>query len=529
MKTTSIDLAPLGVLPILMALLTPLSAITIDGDLSDWEAPGGSQGIAVEDPADLPDTSGDIRRIAASVSDGKIHLELTVEGTACPSVDETPEGKTNRYYYHWLVDTDNNPATGFSNSEYEGNPTEIATPVGADLVIQVGWRDGAPDGIYAYDPLTEADVVRDYDWSKEGNTISASIPLEDLGLSPGQTIALSAFQEGASDGWLVDWVESATLVLEDSGAPAAGKTVDDPADLPDTSGDIRQVGLSLSGESVVLTMTVEGTITPAVDQTPEGKTNRYYYHWILDTDNNPATGFSNSEYEGTPTELESPIGADIVVQVGWRDGAPDGVYAYNPLTEVELVRDYDWEADGASMTATIPLADLGLSLGQTIAFSAFQEGASDGWLVDWVESEVITLEESGGSAANIVRVDDAAEDLDDSSGDLTAIQLTVDSEYLYLGMVVRGIITPASDQTPEGKTNRYYYHWILDTDNNPATGFSNSEYEGTPTGVNTPVGADVVIQVGWRDGAPDGVYAYNPLTEVELARDYPRSVNGKLK
>ena len=507
------------------ALFPSALAITIDGNLDDWDESGTQSAPAVvEDGADHPDISGDIRRIAASVADGNLLLELDVEGIACPAPDETPEGKTNRYYYHWLFDTDNNPATGFSNSEYEGNATNLENPIGADLVIQVGWRNGAPDGIYAYDPLTEQDVVRDYTWSKEGHTISASIPLDDLGLSPGQTVALSAFQEGASDGWLVDWVESTTLVLDEASG-SQEVAVDDPADHPDISGDLRGIALSVSGESLVLNMAVEGVFSPSPEETPEGKTNRYYYHWILDTDNNPATGFSNSEYEGNPTNLGNPIGADIVVQIGWRNGVPDGVYAYNPLNEVELVRDYPWEADGSSVQAMIPLDDLGLSLGQTIAFSAFQEGASDGWLVDWMESGVITLEEAAGGA-NIVDVEDPGEDLDDSSGDLTSIHMTVDEEYVYFGMTVRGTVTPAPDETPEGKTNRYYYHWILDTDNNPATGFSNSEYEGNATGLEMAIGADLVVQVGWRNGAPDGVYAYNPLTEVELIRDYEWKAEG---
>ena len=120
--------------------------------------------------------------------------------------------------------------------------------------------------------------------------------------------------------------------------------------------------------------------------------NRYYYHWLFDTDNDIATGFKNDAYEGNPTGLAKPIGADLVVQFGWRDGKPNGVYAYDPVDDdVHLVDNYAFATNGDSIEAMIPLADLGLTLGQTVAYSAFQEGASDGWAVDFVESTVVTL------------------------------------------------------------------------------------------------------------------------------------------
>ena len=99
-------------------------------------------------------------------------------GTAAPTVDQTPDGMKNRYYYHWLVDTDNNPATGRTNSEYEGNATNLETPIGADLVIQFGWRDGAPNGVYVYDPADdETAIVTDYPFVASGNTITGVLSL----------------------------------------------------------------------------------------------------------------------------------------------------------------------------------------------------------------------------------------------------------------------------------------------------------------------------------------------------------------
>jgi len=86
------------------------------------------QVAGVDDPSDMADSSGDIKGIEAWVEDGNLNLTMTVYGVFAPSVEETPAGMSNRYYYHWILDTDNDPATGFSNSEYEDNPTNLEPP-----------------------------------------------------------------------------------------------------------------------------------------------------------------------------------------------------------------------------------------------------------------------------------------------------------------------------------------------------------------------------------------------------------------
>jgi concanavalin A-like lectin/glucanase superfamily protein len=171
------------------------------------------QVVGVDDASDMADSSGDIKRIEAWVDDGNLNLTMTVYGVFAPSVEDTPAGMTNRYYCHWLLDMDNNPDTGFSNSEYEGDATNLQTPIGADVVVQFGWRDGNTNGVNAYDPLTEDSLLEDYEYTIDGDTIHAVIPLADLGLTPDDIIAVSAFQEGASNDWQVDWVESVVLPL----------------------------------------------------------------------------------------------------------------------------------------------------------------------------------------------------------------------------------------------------------------------------------------------------------------------------
>ncbi|HNS22334.1 MAG TPA: discoidin domain-containing protein [Sedimentisphaerales bacterium] len=194
-----------------------LVAVAIGWMMTGYGGMAIGQVVGVDDPMDMADSSGDIKRIEAWVDEGNLNLTMTVYGVFAPSVDETPAGMTNRYYYHWLLDTDNNPDTGYHNSEYEGNPTRLQTPIGVDLMVQFGWRNGATNGVYAYtlDPSTgdEVELFEGYEYTIDGDTIHAVIPLADLGLTPDGTIAVSAFQEGASNGWQCDWVESVVLPL----------------------------------------------------------------------------------------------------------------------------------------------------------------------------------------------------------------------------------------------------------------------------------------------------------------------------
>ena len=429
--------------------------IVIDGHFADWD---GINAATVDDAKDMADSSGDIRQIQAHVEGGNLHLSMSVHGIAAPSVDDTPEGMKNRYYYHWLFDTDNDTATGFKNDAYEGNPTGLAKPIGVDLVVMIGWRDGKPNGLAAYDPLVGDDspLVVDFAFNVSGDTISAVIPLSDLKLTEGQSVGFSAFQEGASDGWSVDWVESASVTLSGPVSPAA--SVNDPKDMADSSGDIKNIKAVVKGDNLHLSMSVHGIAAPSVDDTPEGMKNRYYYHWLFDTDNDTATGFKNDAYEGNPTGLAKPIGVDLVVQFGWRDGKPNGLAAYDPLVgdDSPLVVDYTFATGGDSVEAVIPLSDLGLTLGQSVGFSAFQEGASDGWSVDWVESTVVTLSQDTKVdmtletlfAGNAYGFEIQVMDDGDTKVDAASVSVSVDGASVEASVAQANGVTLITGQNP---------------------------------------------------------------------------------
>ena len=106
-------------------------------------------------------------------------------------------------------------------------------------------------------------------FSVSGDTINAVIPLADLKLTPGQSVGFSAFQEGASDGWSVDFVESDSVTLESAGLAGLAE-VSDPKDMADSSGDIRNIQAVVQGSNLFLRMTVDGLAAPSVDDTPEG-------------------------------------------------------------------------------------------------------------------------------------------------------------------------------------------------------------------------------------------------------------------
>ncbi len=127
--------------------------IVIDGHFADWD---GINAATVDDAKDMADSSGDIRQIQAHVEGGNLHLSMSVHGIAAPSVDDTPEGMKNRYYYHWLFDTDNDTATGFKTDAYEGNPTGLAKPIGVDLVVSSAGATASPT---ASPPTTPSSVM----------------------------------------------------------------------------------------------------------------------------------------------------------------------------------------------------------------------------------------------------------------------------------------------------------------------------------------------------------------------------------
>lgn len=165
--------------------------------------------------------------------------------------------------------------------------------------------------------------------------------------------------------------------------------IQDPDDVFEDNGDIKEIRVHSTDNTLYIMLTVYGTAAPADDQ-------RYYYHTLIDADNSINTGFSNAEYEGNATGVQNPIGADFYVQVGRRSGADDGIEVYflTPDSGDTVAEGFSWAAGGDSMEIEVPFAmfnaiqDIGdiFVVGQTIMVAAFQEGNANDWEVDWTES-----------------------------------------------------------------------------------------------------------------------------------------------
>jgi hypothetical protein len=191
--------------------------IAIDGDFADWaDVP-----VLIEDPDDVAEDNGDIKEIRIHSTEDTLYAMLTVYGTAAPQDNQ-------RYYYHILVDADNDIKTGFDNSMYEGNNTGVQNPIGADFYVQIGRRNGADDGIEVHFLTANTDdmVAENFQWGAGGDSMEMAVPfemfnpLQDLGeiFVPKQIVMIAAFQEGSANDWECDWTESAEHRI---GVPAA--------------------------------------------------------------------------------------------------------------------------------------------------------------------------------------------------------------------------------------------------------------------------------------------------------------------
>jgi len=188
--------------------------ITIDGNFDDWaDIP-----VLVEDEQDVQEPNGDYKSIRVVAFDGVFYAMETVYGEAAPADNQ-------RYYYHIIIDTDNDLKTGFNNSEYEGNDTDIKDTIGVDLVIQIGRRNGANDGIKVYSVGAggnEQDIFENFEWMQNGDSLELAVPFEvfkgwdfEKQFVNGHTMKISAFQEGSANDWECDWMESKEYTLGD--------------------------------------------------------------------------------------------------------------------------------------------------------------------------------------------------------------------------------------------------------------------------------------------------------------------------
>jgi CHASE2 domain-containing sensor protein/class 3 adenylate cyclase len=145
---------------------------------------------------------------------------------------------------------------------------------------------------------------------------------------------------------------------------------------------------------------------------------------------------------------------------------------------------------------SLPFQSLGLTNGQQIAMAVVQK-TSRGQAVEIDNTEVIKFFASdnplqyseGGEvikSTNIIELLDGR-DVGDSNGDISSVTVTTADGVLAVDTRVRGVALPPSDWYPEAIGGEYEFSILLDTDNDPSTGFK-------PDGIDG-LGADLVARV----------------------------------
>ncbi len=134
----------------------------------------------------------------------------------------------------------------------------------------------------------------------------------------------------------------------------------------------------------------------------------------------------------------------------------------------------------------------------------------------------ITIDGDFSDWAYVAPSIDDPDDVVEDNGDIKAVYAHSTADTFYARMTVYGTAAPQDDQ-------RYYYHILIDADSDPATGFDNSMYEGSSTGVVDAIGADFYVMIGRRNGADDGLEVYfcrSADDQAVVAMDFPYAASG---
>ena len=192
---------------------------------------------SVIDERDIKDKSGDIKSVQATVFhqwnrilnryEPHLYLRLSVYGNVFGWLGGRQQHKItpdSRYFYYWLIDVDHAPETGFKNTLYDGQTTQVKKPIGGEIMVMIGWKDGRYIGVYGPsnriityqsvwpNPPNLQGINRLLYWQQgtclpenaatyasQNHNLEVSIPLSSLGLEVGKMVGISAFQICNSD------------------------------------------------------------------------------------------------------------------------------------------------------------------------------------------------------------------------------------------------------------------------------------------------------------------------------------------
>jgi hypothetical protein len=397
----------LGSLPTMGNLLTynlinplfvqrPAIAITVDGNSSDW---------AYLNSVATSTSSIELMKVYDDIQNIYIMLKGSLTSTA-----------TN---YDLFFNTDNNAVTGLIDNSAWGS-------MGADYAIIGG-------NLYKHDPTT-TNGVNGWGWIYQGLTVATTFDATQITQeivipkSKFNTLAVGAiisvgYRKLANNAVIAKLPFSggmATYTIENAYIPNLQTLI--------MTDDINNLYATIQGASITAN-----------------------YKMFLNTDNNSATGYTDSQYW-------SAMGADYMVENGI-------LYKYNGVSP-------GWGWTSASTTLTVVNTQLNATLAQRV--------------ITFSRAEFDTV-----IAGSIIQVGFA--------NDLVADKIPAISTQLQSYILTKAYIPTLSNfaisdnstnivLTAQGSSLPSTYEAFLDTDNNSSTGFTDSTW--------SPMGADYMIQNG---------------------------------
>ena len=170
-----------------------------------------------------------------------------------------------------------------------------------------------------------------------GPTLKIQLPLQGVGLTNGQSVAMVVRQETTFENESeADVTEILKFVASDNplqytetGEVIPSTNVVEMLDsdgISDENGDIVSVKVTASDGTLTVDTIVKGIALPPADWYPENIGKKYEFKWFIDADNDPSTGLKVEGVQG--------LGADLVAKIDCKVGEKELGNVIRPAKEV---------------------------------------------------------------------------------------------------------------------------------------------------------------------------------------------------
>jgi len=418
------------------------SDITVDGSASDWSTIS-ALATGTYDPTTL------------KVTNDASTLYILVQGS----------NLNTGAYPDFLIDSDNNTSTGYTNSYWSTN--------GCDNLIE---------NQYFYDHNTSGwswtNQVTLSQYQRNSSVIELAVPLTTIGLTLGNTIKVGFMKDFSSTHLLPDngqSMPSYTITSDGGGGGGDTEAPTTPTGLDTSNVTDNSVGLSwnASTDNVAVTgynvyqdgtynKTVTGTSTTMSDLIPS--TQYSFYVRAVDAAGN-ASG-NSSTVNATTTDTEAPTTPTGLVASNVTSSSVD--LSWNASTDNVEVTGYDiYRNSTYNKTVTSTLATmLGLSANTSYNFYVIAVDAAENESDSSNHVNKTTLSSGGGD----ITVDGSASDwsgvstLSSGASDIEVLKVSNDETKVYF--LIQG----------DNLTTKSYGNFYLDTDNNTGTGYNATDW-----------------------------------------------------